>query len=161
MALISQGSGKTLNIWTDGAARGNPGPAGIGFVIKDARLSTIKEYSEYIGVATNNVAEYKALIICLGYIRTQKPVAMINIFMDSELVVKQIRGEYKVKNQGLIPLYRETMQLLSGLDYKISNIGRSKNREADKLANEAIDDYFAKYGNKNEGDDRPVQERLF
>lgn len=150
-----------MNIWTDGAARGNPGPAGIGFVIKDTGLTTTKEYSEFIGVATNNVAEYKALISCLKYVTSQELVKRINIFMDSELVVKQIRGEYKVKNQGLIPLHREAMQLLSRLDYRISNIDRSKNKEADRLANEAIDNHFVEHEDKNRDSDKSNQGRLF
>lgn len=144
-----------LNIWTDGAARGNPGHAGIGFVVKDSGLAPVKKHSGYIGIATNNVAEYRALISSLEFVKNleeQKP-EKINIFMDSELVVKQVRGEYKVKNQGLIPLHQRVVYLLSGTQYSILYIDRAKNKEADKLANEAIDNYiekgYAENGNNN------------
>lgn len=127
-------------IWSDGGARGNPGPAGIGFLVKDKKNSIIKEYCEYLGSATNNVAEYMALIRSLEFAKNIGQVDKLDIFLDSELVVKQIKGEYKVKNEGLRPLYTRVMVLLSGFKYTICHIDRSRNKEADKLANKAIDE---------------------
>lgn len=129
-----------LIINCDGAARGNPGPAGIGGVIKDADGNKIIEIKDYIGETTNNIAEYTALIKAL---HTAKSLSArdIVINLDSELVVKQITGEYKVKNEGLKPLFCEVKNLLANLSYKISHIPREKNKDADILANEAIDSY--------------------
>ncbi|MFH1429086.1 MAG: ribonuclease HI family protein [Candidatus Margulisiibacteriota bacterium] len=123
-------------IYTDGGARGNPGPAGIGAVIKGASPA---EVSEYIGETTNNVAEYKALVsglteaLKLGYKEAE-------VFCDSELIVKQIKGEYKVKQPHLIPLWNECRNLLSIFSKaSITHVRREYNKEADKLVNQAID----------------------
>ncbi len=123
---------------TDGGARGNPGPAGAGFVIvADGRI--VRRGGRYLGVTTNNVAEYEALIwglenaIALGY----RDVA---VEADSELVVKQLAGVYKVKNAGLKPLFSRAQGLLRSLDsYTLTHIRRELNSEADALANEAMD----------------------
>ncbi|MCX7770968.1 MAG: ribonuclease HI family protein [Proteobacteria bacterium] len=123
-------------LYCDGASRGNPGEAGIGCVIflNDNRKI---EISEYIGQTTNNVAEYNALI--RGLEETLKiGVEEIEIFSDSELLVRQITGIYKVKNKNLIPLYEKIKQLLSNLkSHKIIHINREDNSMADKLAKEA------------------------
>ncbi len=126
-------------IFTDGGARGNPGPAGIGAVIYDADKKLVAEISEYLGVATNNQAEYRALIAAL-----QKAAALkaeeLDCYLDSELVVKQLKREYKVKNKDLAPLFL-TIHNLSLNFKKISytHIPRERNQEADRLANEAMD----------------------
>ena len=126
-------------LYTDGCCKGNPGPAGIGVVIKDSRKKILKELSEYIGEATNNIAEYSALIRGLqeaGVLGAED----IKIFMDSELVVKQLSGEYRVKDDGMKELFRQTLDVLKNFkSFEIKHIDRSKNKEADSLANRAID----------------------
>lgn len=128
-----------LILYTDGCCRGNPGPAGIGVVIKDPHKKILKELSEYIGEATNNIAEYSALIRGLetaGELGAEE----IKVFMDSELVVKQLSGEYRVKDEGMKELFRRTIEILKDFrSFEIKHIDRSKNKEADKLANRAID----------------------
>ncbi len=123
-------------LYCDGASRGNPGEGGIGCVIflNDDRVIKI---SEYLGKTTNNVAEYKALIRGLEEAQNAG-VEEIEIFSDSELLVKQISGIYKVKNKNLIELYEKAKELLSKLKcYKIIHINRDNNSIADKLAKEA------------------------
>jgi ribonuclease HI len=133
---------KYLHLYVDGASRGNPGFAGAGVIVKDEQGKAIKRFKKYLGVATNNVAEYQALILALkgvagmGYGR-------VKIFSDSELLVKQINGEYSVKSKGLMPLYTKACSLLSGFDeYVIIHIGRDDNRDADRVANMAIDEHL-------------------
>jgi ribonuclease HI len=128
-----------LSVYVDGASRGNPGEAGAGAVIKDIKGNVIKRFKRSLGVTTNNVAEYKALII--GLKEAQRlGGSRIRVFVDSELVVKQVKGEYRVKNEGLRPLYSKAMDLLESFKgFEISHITRDKNAEADRLANEAID----------------------
>ncbi len=128
-----------LVLWTDGGARGNPGPAGIGVVITDAAGTLVAEIAEYIGEATNNQAEYRALIAGLERAR-ELGATRIDIRMDSELVVRQLQGEYKVKNEKMKPLYTEATHLLRGFEhYTIAHVRREQNAEADKLVNQAID----------------------
>lgn len=126
-------------VFTDGGARGNPGPAGIGAVIYDDRRQIVAEISEYLGETTNNQAEYRALIAALKKVR-ELAVIEIECYLDSELVVRQLNGEYKVKNKDLAPLFLEIHNLRLGFK-KISftHIPREENREADRLANEAMD----------------------
>lgn len=126
-------------IFTDGGARGNPGPAGIGVVIK-AENKTIKELKKYIGEATNNQAEYKALLLGLEEL-TKMKVGEVECFLDSELVVKQLKREYRVKNQDLAPLFIKAWNLAQGFKKcQFIHIRREQNTEADKLVNEAIDE---------------------
>ena len=124
---------------TDGGARGNPGPAGIGVVICDGDNQVIAKHKAYIGEATNNVAEYKALILALEQaVRLGSTDIIIN--MDSELVVRQMQGKYKIKEPQLKLLAAEVFKLSNGFA-KISfiHVPREKNKQADKLVNEAID----------------------
>jgi len=128
-----------LIVYCDGASKGNPGEAGIGYVIKDEKGEIIKKVGDYIGHATNNVAEYtalkRALLDCLKL--KGKEVA---VYSDSQLMVKKLKGEYGVKNKGLIILYNEVMDLIQRFDtFIINHIPREKNKEADKLANHGID----------------------
>ncbi len=130
---------KKLTMYTDGGSRGNPGDAGVGIAIYDEDEGLIAEVSRYIGTQTNNVAEYYALVRGLEEARLLG-AEWVDIFMDSELVVKQIKGEYKVKNEGLRPFYEIAKAYLGGLEgYSISHINRSGNKVADKLANDGID----------------------
>jgi len=127
-----------LQIFTDGAARGNPGPAGIGIVIKQAG-QIIAEIADYIGKTTNNIAEYSAFIRGLEQAVKLK-AKEISVFCDSELLVKQIKGEYRVKNQGLAPLFARAKALIDNFDkFEITFIPREKNKAADQLANQGID----------------------
>jgi ribonuclease HI len=134
----------TYQIFSDGAARGNPGPAGIGVVIKNEQGEIVEELYEYLGETTNNQAEYKALLLGLKKAAHLK-AKNLNVFLDSELVVKQLNGDYAIKNEGLIPLYEKVIETLKKFpSVKISHIRREKNKEADKLANKAIDHHFRK-----------------
>ena len=130
---------RKLIIFTDGGARGNPGPAGIGIVIKE-NDKNIKEYGKYIGETTNNQAEYKALISALETAR-EMGAEEVQVFMDSELIVKQIKGEYKVKHPGLAPLFLKLYNLKIGFKkFSVTHVRREKNKEADALVNKAIDE---------------------
>lgn len=126
-------------IFTDGGARGNPGPSGIGAVIYDENKKVIAEISEYLGVATNNQAEYKALIAAITKAKSLG-ASELDCYLDSELVVKQLKREYKVKNKDLAPLFLMIHNLSANFK-KISytHIPRERNKEADRLANEAMD----------------------
>lgn len=129
-------------IFTDGGARGNPGPAGIGAVLKDENNNIIYQVSEYIGETTNNQAEYRALIAGLKKAKELKG-EYLSFYLDSELVVKQLNREYKVKNTELAPLFMQIHNLSIGFK-KITyeHVCRELNKEADKLVNLAIDNYL-------------------
>ncbi|MGC2424700.1 MAG: ribonuclease HI family protein [Nitrospirota bacterium] len=130
---------RSLRIFTDGASRGNPGEAGIGVLIEDSSGSRLKEIRRYLGKATNNQAEYAALLTGLQASR-EMGAEDVSVFADSELLVKQMKGEYKVKHPLLLPLYTEAKTLTSGLKkFRITHIPRAQNAHADALANEAID----------------------
>jgi ribonuclease HI len=130
---------KKAVIFADGASRGNPGPAAIGVTIKDKRGKLITFISQRIGRATNNQAEYRAIIAALEE-TIRLSVKQVEIKTDSELVVKQINGEYRVKKATLKPLYQQVKQLLGLLEgFTITHIPRQQNIEADKLANKALD----------------------
>jgi ribonuclease HI len=127
-------------IYSDGAARGNPGPAGAGAILLDAEGRSVGSVCRYLGETTNNQAEYQALLLAL-HEAISLGAPSVSVFADSELMVKQIRGEYKVKNEGLRPLYKDIMNLLRRFKgYRIEHVPREKNKRADRLANIAIDD---------------------
>src|SRR5258708_97860 len=124
---------------TDGGARGNPGPAGYGIVIHDAKGNKVAALSQYLGRQTNNFAEYQALIAALEYAVEHGPKAL-RVISDSELMVRQIKGIYKVKDTTLRDLHGRASQLIRHLDwFEIEHVLRGKNREADELANAAMD----------------------
>ena len=129
-----------IQVYIDGASRGNPGLAGIGIVIVQPKLhKRIMQYREFIGIATNNQAEYKALIKALELLKALG-ISRAKIFSDSQLLVKQLRGEYKVRNPELKKLFNEVKKrekFFESIEYK--HIPREKNYHADRLANEAID----------------------
>ena len=126
--------------YIDGASRGNPGESGIGVIIKDTKRNTIDKISGYIGKATNNIAEYKALIACLKRVKDLN-LDKLTVFSDSELLVRQMQGKYKVRNEHLKELYKTVQNLLkkSAFSFEIKHISREENREADQLANSGID----------------------
>jgi ribonuclease HI len=123
----------------DGGARGNPGPAGYGVVIHDASGRKIAELSEYLGHQTNNYAEYRGLVAALGY-ALANGIQALRVVSDSELIVRQMKGIYKVRHPELRKLYDEAQQLARKLEhFEIRHALREHNRDADRLANEAMD----------------------
>lgn len=130
---------ESFTIYTDGASRNNPGPAAIGAVIKDGSGKIAATVSQRIGTATNNQAEYTAIIAAL-----EKAIGLgarrVELKSDSELVVKQLNGQYKVKKTTLKPLYQKVVRLVGALEaFTITHIPREQNKEADRLANKALD----------------------
>lgn len=124
---------------TDGGARGNPGPAGYGVVIHDSSGNKVAGLSRFLGHQTNNFAEYQALIASLEY-ALQHGHPALKVISDSELVVRQVKGIYKVKEPTLRDLHARVRELISKLDwFEIEHVLRGHNREADRLANEAMD----------------------
>jgi len=129
---------KRVEIYVDGGSRGNPGPSGVGVVILDASGKRLKEVSKYIGETTNNIAEYSALLYGLEEALMLR-IDEIVVNLDSELVVKQLMGDYRVKDSGLKPLFERAMNMLKSFKgVEIRHIDREKNKEADKLVNKAI-----------------------
>jgi ribonuclease HI len=124
----------------DGGSRGNPGPAAYGVVMRDAKGDVVARLKKYIGRMTNNVAEYYGLIAALDYVQSQG-VKALRIESDSELLVKQMRGQYKVRSPELQPLYERARKMAAALEsFRIDHVYREQNREADALANEAMDE---------------------
>lgn len=129
---------KHVNVYTDGASRGNPGPAGLGVVLKDDSGKKIKEFHKALGVTTNNAAEYYAVIYGLQEALFQR-ADDVDLYVDSELVAEQLNGQYKVKNENLKTLFEQAAHLISGFKkFRVNNIPRELNKDADKLANKAI-----------------------
>jgi ribonuclease HI len=135
---------KRLTVYTDGASLGNPGPAAIGAIIKDGQGVVISRISQRIGYATNNQAEYTAIIAALEE-AIKLGAEEVIVRSDSELVVKQLNGRYKVKKTTLKPLYQKVVRLAGSLEaFTITHIPREQNREADSLANKALAISFPK-----------------
>jgi ribonuclease HI len=135
---------ENYKLFSDGACRGNPGVGGAGAVIMDAREKVVWEGKEYLGHCTNNIAEYRALILGLkgalshGY-------KSLDVFLDSELLAKQINGSYRVKNEKLKVLMKEVRSLLTSFEFvEVKHVLRSRNSHADRLANLAIDEKIKK-----------------
>jgi len=128
-----------ITAYCDGGSRGNPGPAGYGVHIEDAKGATISELSEYVGRKTNNFAEYSGLLAALQF-ALDHGHRRLKVVSDSELMVKQIKGQYRVNSPELRPLYEEAKRRIGQLDsFHIQHVLREKNRHADRLANEAMD----------------------
>ncbi|WP_219669751.1 reverse transcriptase-like protein, partial [Streptomyces bambusae] len=129
-----------LVVEADGGSRGNPGPAGYGAVVLDpATGETLAERAEYIGIATNNVAEYRGLIAGLTAVRELAPDAEVTVRMDSKLVVEQMSGRWKIKHPDMKPLAAEAARVLSPARVTYEWMPRERNKHADRLANEAMD----------------------
>jgi probable phosphoglycerate mutase len=123
----------------DGGSRGNPGPAGYGAVIEDEKGRVVARLSEYLGRQTNNFAEYKGLLAVLTWAHEHR-AKRLRVVSDSELMVKQMKGQYKVASPGLRPLWEEAKRLAGHLDaFEMRHTLRGGNQEADRLANEAMD----------------------
>ena len=136
----------SVDIYTDGGSRGNPGPAGIGGVIfeRGLRERALAEISEYIGETTNNQAEYRALVATLR--KAQELGATdVQCFLDSELVTRQMKREYRVKDQGLAPLFVQAWNIAQTFSRIIfQSIPRERNTYADRLVNKALDEYLTR-----------------
>lgn len=131
----------TLLLYTDGASRGNPGQAAIGAVLyrkTGTRLDEVASVSEPIGHATNNVAEYKAMIAGLKMAASHAPDHLV-VRADSELLIKQLKGVYRVRNPNLRPLFLEAQRLLRAFPSRLEHVRREQNTRADELANQALD----------------------
>ena len=132
---------KVLRLYTDGAARGNPGPAGLGVVIEDDQGMRLRGLYRYIGETTNNQAEYLALAEGLKAMADWKP-DRLEVYLDSKLVVEQLAGRFRVKHADLRPLHRHVQDLLSRFpEVVVQHVERERNRGADALANRAIDEW--------------------
>ncbi len=129
----------TVDLYSDGGSRGNPGKSGAGFVLLDEDKQEFVAGKKYLGIATNNVAEYTALILGLEKAQELK-ITCINCFLDSELIVKQLNGQYKVKHPDMKPLFKKVKNLSESFkSVSFTHIPRNKNKRADELANEAMD----------------------
>lgn len=133
-------------LYADGGARGNPGPAGAGAVVFDSIGKRVVEVADFLGVATNNVAEYEAVLRGLKKLLTEFPdghfkSAEIEIRMDSKLVIEQLKGAYKIKHPNLVPRYLEVKNVIARSFGKVSyvHVPRAQNADADELANQAMD----------------------
>jgi ribonuclease HI len=132
----------------DGGARGNPGPAGYGVVVENQDRQRVANLKEYLGIQTNNYAEYRGLLAALNFTLQHEPRAL-QVISDSELMVRQIKGIYKVKSPSLFELYQQAKALIGKLEwFDIGHVLRGDNRDADRLANEAMD---AGMGRGNKG----------
>jgi ribonuclease HI len=129
-----------LRLHVDGASRGNPGEAGFGVHVTDPEGSEVAALYGYLGRATNNVAEYQALLHGLRF-ALARGAARVEVYSDSELLVRQVEGRYKVKSPGLQPLHREALGLLARFERaRVAHVPRERNQEADALANRAVDE---------------------
>jgi ribonuclease HI len=131
----------TYQIYSDGACRGNPGPSGIGAVILNDKGKVVHEISKYIGVVTNNVAEYEALLEALDYC-VKKKISPVEILADSQLMIRQLSGQYKVKHPNMIPLHQKAKEYMTHLKITgFTHVLREFNKRADALANAGIDNH--------------------
>jgi ribonuclease HI len=146
-----QAAGGWFTAHCDGGSRGNPGPAGFGAVVEDPQGRVAARLSDYLGRRTNNYAEYSGLVAVLKW-AAEHDVRRLRVVSDSELMVKQMNGQYKVANPGLRPLWEEARRLAGRLDgFQMSHTLRAGNAEADRLANEAMDRGMGK--NREPGDE--------
>ena len=131
---------EALRLHVDGASRGNPGEAGFGVHVTAEDGREVASLYGYLGKATNNVAEYQALLHGLRF-ALARGASSVEVFSDSELLVRQLEGRYRVKNAGLVPLHREAQSLLARFaKARVAHVPREKNRDADALANRAVDE---------------------
>ena len=133
-----------INVYTDGGSRGNPGPSGFGLVIYSDKNEIIYQESTFLGVKTNNEAEYSGLLAALKWIldnKTNYKLTQINFFADSQLMIRQLQGIYKVKSPNLVPFFTKAQKLITeiNLPIKYQDIRRDFNKLADELANQAMD----------------------
>ncbi len=152
---------KVLIAHVDGGARGNPGPAGFGVVLEDESGKKVDQLSGYLGHQTNNVAEYSGLLAALDY-AAKNGFRALKVVADSELLVKQIRGEYKVKSPNLQDLYSRARVMIRSLEwFRIEHTLRGGNKEADALANDAMDRGMGRKREANGSVERPTEARQY
>lgn len=138
-AAKQAGEATNLTLYTDGASRGNPGEAGAGYVIFDSHGREVFAHGKYLGQCTNNMAEYQALILGLAAAKKQG-TRQLSVYLDSELIVKQLKGEYRVKDEKLKPFFAQVQRLRQDFTaFRVAHVPRKQNQRADQLANEAID----------------------
>ncbi len=136
----AEGKSLECRLYTDGASRGNPGQAGAGIALFDNQGRELAARSAYLGRCTNNIAEYRALVLGLET-ALELGCTSLAVFMDSQLIVRQVTGRYKVKNAGIKPLFQEVRELLGRFDsWTINHVPRAENKRADELANRGIDE---------------------
>jgi ribonuclease HI len=136
----SPGTLERVKIYSDGAARGNPGPAGAGAVIVASDGTPVAHLGRFLGEATNNYAEYHGLLLGLNRAR-ELGVSEVQVYADSQLVIRQLGGQYRVRNEGLRPLFDEALRLLRTFrKFELHHIPREKNTAADEMSNRAIDE---------------------
>lgn len=132
----------------DGGSRGNPGPSGYGAVVEGPDGRVVAKLGEFLGIQTNNFAEYSGLLAVLQW-ASENGAKRLRVVSDSELMVKQMKGQYKVKSPGLLPLWQQARRLAARLDgFEMRHTLRGGNKEADRLANEAMDKGMRKAGNR-------------
>ena len=133
-------AGRAVRVYSDGAARGNPGPAGAGAVLTDTSGNVIARLGRYLGRQTNNVAEYEGLLLGLKHAR-ELGFREVEVRADSQLLVRQLKGDYAVRHVGLKPLHAEVLRLLRSFDrYDLRHVPREENALADEMSNRAIDE---------------------
>ena len=144
-------------VYADGAARGNPGPAGIGVVVTDGRGRTVAEIAEGIGPATNNVAEYRAVLAGLTA-AAEHGARTVLVRSDSRLLVEQLSGRFRVKHPRLIRLHEEARRLVKGFrEVRFEHVPREENKDADRLANQGVDEWLAGPGREWRPSDPPAE----
>ena len=126
-------------VFSDGASRGNPGLSGCGFIVYDDQDNIVKESAFPIGLSTNNIAEYTAVLEAAKYLDSNHKPFEADFFLDSELIVKQVNGQYRVKDSKLKVIYLELIKILSSANYTFAHVRREKNTVADKLSNIGCD----------------------
>jgi ribonuclease HI len=136
----ARATGRLVRVYSDGAARGNPGPAGAGAVLMDADGAVIARLGRFLGNRTNNVAEYEGVLLGLKH-ALELGYREVEVRADSQLLVRQLRGEYAVRHAGLKPLHAEALRLLHSFDrYDLQHVPREENAQADEMSNRAIDE---------------------
>lgn len=131
---------ETIKLFTDGGSRGNPGSAAYGFVVYSGAGIVLEKCGNYVGETTNNQAEYEGLIAGLTWCYQNRPESRVTIFMDSLLIVNQVKGIFKIKNQDLLPKFKEVKRLVALFPgYEIAYVPRAQNSVADSLVNQALD----------------------
>jgi ribonuclease HI len=125
-------------VFCDGGSRGNPGPSALGVVIKTTKGEIIEEIGEFLGEQTNNYAEYMAVVKAMEYLK-QKNIRKADFFLDSQLVVRQLNGQYKIKSDNIKHLNQKVNELMSGLDVSFEHVYRQDNKEADAIVNQVLD----------------------
>lgn len=129
---------KEFRVFCDGGSRGNPGPSALGVVIKSTKDEVIEEIGEYLGVQTNNFAEYSAVLVAMQKLH-QIGAKRADFYLDSELAVRQLNGEYRVKNDSLKMLHAKVIGLIGDMDISFTHVYRENNKEADAIVNQVLD----------------------